>query len=431
MWRWKASVSTYSFKLPDLGEGTVEAEIVAWHVKPGDSVAEDQVIADVMTDKATVELPAPVTGRVVSLAGSAGELVAVGTEIIVFETAEKPAVPLPAEASQPSSEAKSQVSDVMTSPDETLRSLTSPSLRRLARSAGIDLTGIHGSGPQGRIRREDLEPHLQQQNQPWQSTATATSASEPTPAAAQSGIKEIEITGVRRRIAQRMAEANKEIPHFAYVEEVDITDLEKLRQHLNNKYSAERGRLTYLPFIMLALVRALREHPQCNALYDKDRHVLLQHSAVHIGLATHTEAGLKVPVIRDAQNRSLWQLAQQAAAVAQAARDDTATPNQLTGSTITLTSLGKLGALVATPIVNPPELAIIAINRATQRPAVVNGEIVVRRMMNISSSFDHRFVDGYVAAALIQHLKTLLEHPTALFSDAKTNGGSLQQGSPQ
>lgn len=413
-------MNTYSFKMPDLGEGTVEAEIVAWHVKPGDAVTEDQVIADVMTEKATVELPAPVTGRVISMLGSAGDSVAVGTEIIVFETAEEmdPAPQTaPAETNQ-----KPRVDPAKTSPDETLRSLTSPSIRRLARDAGIDLTGIHGSGPEGRIRREDLEPQLKQKNQSWPEKETAKPGSDPPQPTKQSGIKEIEITGVRRRIAQRMAEANKEIPHFAYVEEVDITDLENLRNHLNEKYRAERGKLTYLPFIMLALVQALRNHPQCNALYDKDRHILLQHSAVHIGLATHTEAGLKVPVIRDAQSRSLWELAQQAAAVAQAARADTATPDQLTGSTITLTSLGKLGAVVATPIVNPPELAIIAINRAMQRPAVLNGEIVVRRMMNISSSFDHRFVDGAVAAALIQNLKALLEHPSALFPDTgKTN----------
>jgi 2-oxoisovalerate dehydrogenase E2 component (dihydrolipoyl transacylase) len=410
--------------MPDLGEGTVEAEIVAWHVKPGDNVDEDQVIADVMTEKATVELPAPVTGRVVSLVGSAGDSVAVGTEIIVFETAQESEAPAPIQAVKPADETSAKVSAVTTSPEDTLRSLTSPSIRRLARDSGIDLTGIHGSGPQGRIRREDLEPHLREENQAWQSADSAEQPSEAARPTTQSGVEEIAITGVRRRIAQRMSEANKEIPHFAYVEEVDITDLEKLRRHLNNRYGAERGKLTYLPFIMLALVQALRKHPQCNALYDKDRHVLLQHSAVHIGLATHTDAGLKVPVIRDAQTKSLWQLANRGAAVAQAARDNTATPNQLTGSTITITSLGKLGAVVATPIVNPPELAIIAINRAMQRPAVVNGEIGIRRMMNISSSFDHRFVDGYVAAALIQHLKALLEQPTALFTDTKTNNGA-------
>ncbi len=422
-------MSTYSFKLPDLGEGTVEAEIVAWHVKPGDNVAEDQVIADVMTEKATVELPAPVTGRVVSLVGSAGDSVAVGTEIIVFETAEQTNEPQqPARASEATAAAEPEPATPTPSPDETLRSLTSPSIRRLARDAGIDLTGIHGSGPDGRIRREDLEPHLRQQDPSWQGDQqTSPPPPETAPPAARAGVTEIEITGVRRRIAQRMAEANREIPHFAYVEEIDITNLDKLRNHLNNKYGAERGRLTYLPFIMLALVHALKKHPQCNALYDKDRHLLLQHSAVHIGLATHTEAGLKVPVIRDAQTRSLWQLAKQAAAVAQAARDDTATPDQLKGSTITLTSLGKLGAVVATPIVNPPELAIIAINRAMDRPAVVNGEIVIRKMMNISSSFDHRFVDGYVAAALIHHLKALLEHPTALFPDAAKPSGDNQK----
>jgi 2-oxoisovalerate dehydrogenase E2 component (dihydrolipoyl transacylase) len=412
-------VNTFSFKMPDLGEGTVEAEIIAWHVKPGDTVTEDQVLADVMTEKATVELPAPVAGRIVSLVGSPGESVTVGTEIIVFETAATAATPATATSTasvepRPQSEAASHKGA-----NDRERVLTSPSIRRLARETGIDLTGIHGTGPMGRILREDLAPHLSDQNRAWEQEATPATVNDDgaKTSAGTAGIKEIEVIGVRRLIAKRMTEANREVPHFGYVEEVDMTDLERVRQHLNNKYARERGSLTYLPFITLGLIRALRDHPQCNSHYDKERRVLLQHAAVNIGLATHTDDGLKVPVIRNAERCSLWQLAEQLRAVAEAARNGTATPEQLTGSTITITSLGKLGGVVSTPIVNTPEVAIISVNRAVERPAVVNGKLTVRRMMNISSSFDHRFIDGYVAAALIQNLKKLLENPTALFSD--------------
>ncbi len=388
---------------------------MAWHVKPGDDVTEDQVLADVMTEKATVELPAPVAGRIVSLVGSPGESITVGTEIIVLETAgeAQAATPTPSRSQPPAPSSDPEP------PAE--RVLTSPSIRRLARETGIDLTGIHGTGPAGRILREDLAPHLSQQNRAWErdgpSAPSGESSSPRRPAEDATGVKEIQIVGVRRQIARHMTEANREIPHFSYVEEVDITDLENVRQHLNNKYAAERGSLTYLPLISLGLIRALREHPQCNAHYDKDREVLLQHTAVNIGLATQTDEGLKVPVIRNAETCSLWQLADQFRASAEAARNGTATPSQLSGSTITITSLGKLGGIVTTPIVNTPEVAIIGINRAVDRPAVVNGKLVVRRMMNISSSFDHRFVDGYEAAALIQDLKKLLERPTALFGD--------------
>lgn len=414
-------MNTFSFKLPDLGEGTVEAEIIAWHVKPGDTVTEDQVLADVMTEKATVELPAPVAGRIVSLVGSPGESVTVGTEIIVFETAastDNRPTPAAAEPAEPPTQS-APVSDN----ESNKRVLTSPSIRRLARDTGIDLTGINGTGPMGRILREDLAPHLSEQNRAWEREATsnapdvASTDSTPATEPATDGIKEIAVTGVRRLIARRMAEANHEIPHFSYVEEVDITDMESVRQHLNNKYADERGALTYLPFITLGLIRALRDHPKCNALYDKERRMLLQHAAVNIGLATQTDDGLKVPVIRNAERCSLWQLAEQLRDVAEATRNGTATPDQLTGSTITVTSLGKLGGIVTTPIVNAPEVAIIGINRAVERPAVVNGKLTVRRMMNISSSFDHRFIDGYEAAALIQDLKALLERPTALFGD--------------
>ena len=421
------AVATFGFKLPDLGEGTVEAEIVAWHVKPGDLVVEDQVIADVMTEKATVELPAPVAGRVVSLVGEPGEAVPVGTEIIVFETADsstevaetpaKPSTLAPVESTAQKEAAREPA-------DHTL---TSPSIRRLARDSGIDLTGIRGSGPMGRIVREDLEPYLQEQSGAAETTPADQLAQVAPAAPPPAGVEEIEIVGVRRFIAKRMSEANRQVPHFSYVEEVDVTDLESVRQHLNNKYAEQRGRVTYLPFIMLGLTRALQKFPQCNAHFDKERNLLLQHHAIHIGLATQTDEGLKVPVIRNVEQKSLWDLASQARSAAEAARSGTATPDQLAGSTITVTSLGKLGGIASTPVINVPEVAIVAINRAIERPAIRNGKITARLLMNISASFDHRFIDGHDGAAMIQALKEQLERPTALFAEA--NNAAAAQNS--
>ena len=412
-------MSTFSFKMPDLGEGTVEAEIVAWHVKPGDTVTEDQVLADVMTEKATVELPAPVSGRIVSLVGSPGDSVTVGTEIIVFETAAPEA---PEAASTPPRAIPTPPQEAATERRESDKVLTSPSIRRLARETGIDLTGIRGTGPMGRILREDLAPHLTQQNRAWEREADEKTAVPQDKPDTNTEVTELEIVGVRRLIARRMTEANREIPHFAYVEEIDATDLENVRQHVNKKYGDERGTLTYLPFIALSLIRALEKHPQCNAHYDKDRQVLRLFSAVNIGLATQTDEGLKVPVIANAGQYGLWPLAKELRKAAEAARDGTAKPEQLSGSTITITSLGKLGGIVTTPIINSPEVAIVGINRAVEQPAIRDGKLVVRRMMNISSSFDHRFIDGYEAAAFIQSLKESLENPKSLFDETSRDG---------
>ena len=422
-------MTRYVFKMPDLGEGTVEAEVVAWHVKVGDFVTEDQVIAEVMTEKAAVELPSPVTGRVLSQTGAPGDMVPVGADLIVFDTdsgeevdevpaAAPAAVCCPAPAPAPAVPAAPAVSAaavaVVSSPAKHHgRVMASPATRRRAREAGIDLAQVAGSGPSGRITRQDFEAALGGSVAP-QAAAASASAGVPS-LAPRTGTEEIKVIGVRRVIANRMTEAKRNIPHFAYVEEVDVTELESLRQHLNGRLPAGASQLTYLPFIAAALVRALEGFPQCNAHYDAERNVLVRHHGVHLGVATQTPDGLKVPVVRHAEARTLWDLSAEIRRVSEAARTGKAAREELTGSTITLTSLGKLGGIVSTPIINAPEMAVIGVNKAIDRPVVVGGAVTIRRMMNLSSSFDHRFVDGYDAAAMIQSLKDLLEHPATIF----------------
>jgi 2-oxoisovalerate dehydrogenase E2 component (dihydrolipoyl transacylase) len=284
--------------------------------------------------------------------------------------------------------------------------VTSPAIRRRAREAGIDLQLVPGTGAGDRIQRRDFDNYLKSQ-------ATGTPiARAPVPSTA---VKEIKVIGLRRIIAERMTRAKQEIPHFAYVEEIDITELEALRKHLNSERNNPTERLTLLPFLGLALIRALKEFPQCNSTYDKDRNMLLQHEAVHMGVATQTPDGLKVPVIKHAEMKDLHGLAAEIRRVTQAARDNSAKKSDLTGGTITITSLGKLGGIASTPVINMPEVGIIGVNRAVERPMVFNGQIAVRLMMNLSSSFDHRFVDGYDAAAMIQRIKEMLEHPATIF----------------
>jgi 2-oxoisovalerate dehydrogenase E2 component (dihydrolipoyl transacylase) len=410
-------MTRYVFKMPDLGEGTVEAEVVAWHVKVGDLVTEDQVMAEVMTEKAAVELPAPVTGRVLSLTGAPGDMVPVGAELIVFDTQS-------AEDGEPVSEPSPAVGrstpafgDRAPPPAAEVtrhgRVMASPATRRKAREAGIDLALVAGSGPSGRITRHDFDAALGGSSVPQ---APAVAAPPPSAALAKrTGTEEIRVIGVRRVIANRMTETKRNIPHFAYVEEVDVTELESLRQHLNGRLPAGASPLTYLPFIAAALVRVLENFPQCNALHDAERNVLVRHHGVHLGVATQTPDGLKVPVVRHAESRTLWEISQEIRRVSEAARTNKATKDELSGSTITLTSLGKLGGIVSTPIINAPEMAIIGVNKAIDRPVVVNGAVAVRRIMNLSSSFDHRFVDGFDAAAMIQALKDRLEHPATIF----------------
>ncbi len=395
-------MSRYAFKLPDLGEGAVDAEIVSWHVKPGDLVTEDDALVEVMTEKATIEVPAPVTGRVVSLSGAAGDRVPVGSELAVFETAPEPQAASGAPAGPAIQGAQS--AEPAAAPGG--RVLTSPAIRRRAHEAGIDLSEVSGSGPQGRILRTDLDARID---------ALSTKGAGSLAQTARDATEEIRVIGLRRVIAERMSESARTIPHFSYVEEVDVTELESLRAHLNAGRGAGAPPLTYLPFLILALVRALADHPQCNAWYDAGRGVIVRHRAAHVGVATQTPDGLKVPVIRDAGSLSLQALAQEIRRLSEAARANTATRAELTGSTITVTSLGKLGGIASTPIINLPELAIVGVNRAVERPVVTGGAIAIRRMMNLSSSFDHRFVDGHDAAAMIQSLKERLEHPATIF----------------
>lgn len=410
-------MSRYVFKLPDLGEGTVDAEIVAWRIQPGDTITEDEALVEVMTEKATVEVPAPVTGRVVSLSGAPGDRVPVGSELAVFETAAGSSGAVAAEE-QAQRSADPPREDSAGAERTNARSghvLTSPAIRRRAREAGVDLSEVSGSGPHGRIVRGDLEARIGAGSGSGPSampTAASTEPAAPLPEGADA-TEEIRIIGLRRVIAERMSESARSIPHFSYVEEVDVTELERLRVHLNAKRAT--APLTYLPFLILALARTLTEHPQCNALHDAARGVIVRHRAVHVGVATQTSDGLKVPVIRDAGRKSVEELAQEIRRLSEAARANTVTRAELTGSTITVTSLGKLGGIASTPIINAPELAIVGVNRAVERPVVAGGAIAIRRMMNLSSSFDHRFIDGHVAAAMIQSLKERLEHPATMF----------------
>jgi 2-oxoisovalerate dehydrogenase E2 component (dihydrolipoyl transacylase) len=439
-------MSRFVFKLPDLGEGTVEAEIVSWRVKPGDEVAEDDVLAEVMTEKAAVEVPAPVSGKILSITGQPGDMVAVGSELVVLETAAGAAAAAPtvapratpdadgggssrAPAAQekgtlaaigngaaarhaPAAAADSGSAGGPAAADSNRRVLTSPAIRRRAKEAGVDLRQVAGSGPQGRIVRQDFEAYAAARSS---GRSPAVAAVKSLPQRSAGGTEEIKVIGLRRLIAQRMSEAKRNIPHFSYVEEVDVTELETLRRHLNTRLEPGTPALTYLPFLALALVRVLEDFPQCNAHYDAERGVLIRYRSVHLGIATQTPEGLKVPVVRDAQLRSLWDVAAEMRRVTEAARTNRATREELGGSTITLTSLGKLGGIASTPIINAPEVSIIGINRAVERPVVFGGAITVRRMMNLSSSFDHRFVDGYDAAAMIQALKERIEHPATIF----------------
>lgn len=419
-------MSRYVFKMPDLGEGTVSAEVLKWYVAPGDVVVEDQVIAEVMTEKAAIEVPAPVSGRVLSIHGQPGDMVAVGAELIVFDTGggESASVPpapaaaakdapllagAPAKVNGPGAR---EAAPGAAAAERTGRVMASPATRRRAKAAGLDLGAIAGTGPGGRITRADLDAALSAGQAPGAVARDVGGAHAPV---ARDGVTEIKVMGLRRVIATRMAEAKRTIPHFAYVEEVDVTELESLREHLNSRKRKDQPSLTYLPFIALALARVLEDFPQCNATYDAERNVILQHAAVHLGIATQTPDGLKVPVVRNVESLTLWQVAEAIRAASERARTNRSTREELSGSTITLTSLGKLGGIVSTPVINAPEVGIVGVNKAVDRPAVLNGAITVRRMMNLSSSFDHRFVDGFDAAAMIQALKSRLEHPATIF----------------
>jgi 2-oxoisovalerate dehydrogenase E2 component (dihydrolipoyl transacylase) len=424
-----SSSGQYTFKMPDLGEGTVEAEIVRWYVQPGDVVSEDQAIVEVMTDKASVEVPAPVGGRVLAVTGTPGDKVAVGSPLIIFEIAALAAGPVapghapaaeniakPTDAPGPANTAKS----ANTAAPAHTRVMASPANRRRAREAGLELSNVVGSGPRGRILQSDI---LAASTRAGRASAALPAAPRPSPGVAPSPTTEIKVIGLRRLIAERMSEAKRTIPHFAYVEEVDVTELESLRRHLNDTRKTDGAGLTYLPLVLLALTRTLKTFPQCNALYDAQRGMLVRHAAVHAGIATQTPDGLKVPVVRHAERLTLWGLAAEIRRLSERARLNQSTREELTGSTITVTSLGKLGGIASTPVINMPEVAIIGLNKAVERPVVQGGAIVVRRIMNLSSSFDHRFVDGYDAAAMIQTLKEYLEHPATIFIPDSSSRG--------
>ncbi|MFN3464073.1 MAG: dihydrolipoamide acetyltransferase family protein [Terricaulis sp.] len=474
----------FVFKLPDVGEGTAEAEIVAWHVRVGDVVKEDAPLVDVMTDKATVEMTSPVAGKIISLNGEPGDMAPVGGAIVVFETeaegdadlgppasppakaeptpakpageapaaqtapAPKPKIKAPAgatwsedqvqaamqsaapkatpvptaampasatsksappassrqDAGAPNAVAKPAARDA--SVHEWSQAQASPAVRARAQKLGIDLGQVRGTGPEGRITHEDLDavlvPAVGQRR-----TGSAL--------AEKNGIEPVKVIGLRRKIAEKMQDAKRRIPHFAYVEEADLTELEELRAHLNATKRNDQPKLTMLPFLMRALVLALPDFPQINARYDDEQGVVYRHENVDIGIATQTDNGLIVPVVRHVEALDVWSAALEVSRLANAVRNNSAGKDELSGSTITITSLGALGGIVTTPVINHPEVAIIGVNKLVERPVVKNGQIVVRKMMNLSSSFDHRVVDGYDAAAFIQRVKGLLEHPAALF----------------
>ncbi|WP_016702796.1 dihydrolipoamide acetyltransferase family protein [Pseudomonas chlororaphis] len=427
-------MGTHVIKMPDIGEGIAEVELAQWHVKVGDLVVEDQVLADVMTDKAMVDIPSPVHGKVLSLGGQPGEVMAVGSILISIEVegagnlkASDQLVkePAPIKEAAPAAVApKVEAAPVLESKpvaacrpapqapvarDADERPLASPAVRKHALDLGIQLRLVQGSGPAGRILHEDLDTYLAQ------GTQNARSGSTPSGYAERHDEEQIPVIGMRRKIAQRMQEATQRAAHFSYVEEIDVTAVEELRAHLNEKHGATRGKLTLLPFLVRALVVALRDFPQINARYDDEAQVITRHGAVHVGVATQSDVGLMVPVVRHAEARSLWDSAAEIARLATAARSGKAARDELSGSTITLTSLGALGGIVSTPVLNLPEVAIVGVNKIVERPMVIKGQVVIRKMMNLSSSFDHRVVDGMDAALFIQAIRGLLEQPASLF----------------
>lgn len=423
-------------KVPDVGEGIAEVELVEWAVAVGDTVAEDQVLAGVMTDKAHVDIPSPVAGTVQALGGEVGQMLAVGSELIRIEVGEgagtvlapKPvaapapaavkaaAVPaqaaaLPGPSARPSPPAAAPVAATKARP------IASPAVRRRAWELGLDLAHVTATGTAGRIVHADLNAAVAA-GVPRSTPAPAAPPAVPraAPGAARDDVQTIPMIGLRRRIAMKMQESKRRIPHYSYVEQLDVTDAEALRAALNARWGAERGHLTVLPLLMRALVLAIAEFPQLNAHFDDEQGVITRHGAVHLGIATQTPNGLMVPVVRHAETLDLWGLAGEVARLAESARAGRATRDELSGSTITISSLGALGGIVSTPVINRPEVAIVGVNRIVEMPVVRDGAIVVRRTMNLSSSFDHRVIDGDDAARFIQAVKQLIEVPGLLLA---------------
>ena len=427
----------YIFKLPDIGEGVVEGEIVLWHVKVGDSVAEDDDIVDIMTDKATVTIPSPTSGVVTELSGEVGDMVAVGSTLVIFsadgnmetqvEQQPEPEIisepvkeeiiiqkPVKEEKIIPISKPISEPIPAITQSRQTTptnvssRVLASPAVRRRARELDLDLSVISGSGPAGRIRHADLDAYIA-------AGGTVTGAPPTSYSTKRTGTNEIKVVGLRRKIAEQMVKSKFSIPHFSYFEEIDVTELEELRQMLNATRDENQPKLTYLPFIMMALAKIMPNHQECNAVYDDENNIVTQYSAIHLGIATQTDRGLFVPVVKHVEAMDIWQSAAEMQRVSGSARNGTASMDDLSGSTFTITSLGRDGGLGATPIINHPEVSILGVHKAREMPVVRDGEIKIRRIMNVSSSFDHRIVDGANGAALIQALKRMLEYPALIF----------------
>lgn len=432
-------MALFTFKLPDIGEGISEAEIVAWHVKVGDAVEEDQQIADMMTDKATVEMESPVSGKVVEIAGEVGDVVSIGAMLVVIETEGEVAEPAPApkadvvetpkveEVAPTPQPVRAEPVEAQSLPSGTAVAekeegkgfdklspngagahpvLASPAVRERAKSLGIDLSHVRPA--QGdRIRHADLDAYL---------TYSTGQGFRAPGASAKRADEAIKVIGMRRRIAENMQAAKRNIPHFTYVEEIDVTELEAMREALNANRGA-RPKLTMLPLLIVAICKALPAFPMINARYDDEAGVVTRHGSVHLGMATQTDAGLMVPVIRDAQDRNVWQLATEIKRLADAARSGKAKSEELSGSTLTVTSLGPLGGIATTPVINRPEVAIIGPNRVIERPVIKDGEIVAAKLMNLSISCDHRVVDGWDAASYVQAVRKLLETPVLLFAD--------------
>jgi len=424
-------MGNFVFKLPDIGEGVVEGEVVQWHVSVGDSVSEDDPIVDVMTDKATVTIPSPVSGVISSLSGDVGDMIAVGSSLMEIDSEgeggapaaedteeqepvsdpDPPKAPEPApapKAPEPAPAPKAPEPAPSESQSQTGRVLASPAVRKRARENDVDLSNVRGSGPAGRIRHADLDAFI--------AAGGAVSGAPPMAySLKRTEVTPVKVVGLRRKISEQMSLSKSRIPHFSYFEEVDITELENLRQILNSTRDETQPKLTYLPFIMLALAKIMPDHPECNAHFDDEAGVVNRNAAVNLGIATQTDRGLYVPVVKHVESMDIWKTASEMQRVSGSARDGSASLDELTGSTFTITSLGREGGLGATPIINHPEVAILGVHKAREMPVARNGAIVIRRIMNLSSAFDHRVVDGADGASLIQHLKRMLENPALIF----------------
>ncbi|MDB5575525.1 MAG: bkdB [Bradyrhizobium sp.] len=412
-------MSRYEFRLPDIGEGTAEAECVGWHVKLGDQVEEEQPLLDVMTDKATVEVTSPVDGIIVERRGEPGDMMQVGSVVLVFETNAE-AVPSVIDIEVPVMHDQGEPSVAIASDGVSHgRVLTTPAVRQRAKDTGIDLAMVVGSGPKGRVRQSDLDAYeaYAMRSPPATTASERIVVSSVLSSRIEGQVDEVPVIGLRRKIAERLQDTKRRIPHFTYIEEIDLTALERARIALNQRFDGKRPKLTLLPFLLRALADTLPDFPHLNSHFDDAIGVVRQYRSLHAGIATQTPRGLVVAVLRDAGDKSLWSLAEEIARLSDLARTGRAAPSDLSGSTLTVTSLGAMGGLATTPVINSPEVAIVGVNKLIDRAVVRDGAILIAKMMNLSSSFDHRVVDGWHAAAFIQQLKALLEEPALLLAE--------------